>query len=411
MMIFRIFLAAVMCAAGTMAVHAMEKEKPKLKQVIKPKYIAEEVNQRLSSFLEKNRKYVPKISEEVNAAVLKFLNNNKAFVDDVTDITHVQNDKDPKHPENNKLQIFYNDIKPKYDKELKNLSQWSFAIPVAVGDDKVLVRLSGPLHTRENFNTQRGAGWGENYTEDSLDNYLNEYGEANFQNISRFTNNIIARRAVAEKKLKNYYIPESFPIKIPWRQGPLISDKNYVVVEEFIPNTLPLGDPKAIETFTKEKIATLYDWMKAIPFWNIGENGSNIAVAQDGTIIPVDFEQPNNIAPSWFLDYPPRKFAHDIFAGAESLHKLLIQKGRTDLADEILSLVKDDLDKLVNDPHPQIIEAAWPEQYEADARKTYKQDKEIQKKMSEDEYVLRARNDAIRGNLTGYFLGELRKRK
>jgi hypothetical protein len=281
-------------------------------EVIEKKEIKEEVDpvqERIDSFLKDNDKYIPKAPEQFQKAVCELVEKHKNLITFINDQKHVLD-----------IGGFCANLKKQ---NIPNTSSWSVSIPFNVGNKTYFLRLPSPLHKRENWNAQRGEGWNTKFTEETLDKHLKKYGRDTYQTISRFTGNIEAKKIVAENNLSLIELPNSYLFK---GTGDQISDQTSVVVDEWIPNCEPLGDPEVMKNLNTMQLAQLCTFIKKSGLWSVNHesHGSYIKVNQKtGKLILVNLQQPNTTAPDEFLKTPEWRFEHNSLSGFEDLHKLL----------------------------------------------------------------------------------------
>lgn len=373
-----------------------------------------EIQNRIVEFLNKNNDFVPKISEKNQNIIKKFLEKNKQFLLFATDPSHAVGNVRIKKDEQQKplmangkpvlekvidptpLEKYYSKKWYEYDPHYKNLSLRSFAIPL----DTLIIRIGGPALIRENINYHLGIPWGTPLTQEIYDDYILKHGDDFYQNLSRFTSNILARKVIDHYNLGQIMVPLSMLVHIPGRPNDF-SDKNYLVVEEYIPNTKPLSDPSVVAQLTPQHIRELYVFISQTGLSDLGQ-GENVHMTSNGKLVWVDLEQPASTSKIDFLATPLWRHWHDAFSSLESLHQLLQEKKRNDLASLIVGLVKPDLEKIAKNERirKELVSPRWLE----DAQNEYtKLIKEGTITISPEEYTEQYIQNRLKNRISSYF--------
>jgi len=125
-----------------------------------------------------------------------------------------------------------------------------------------------------------------------------------YQTISRIAYFLSMMNVLNDKGLVKHQIivPKTYLLPIPGRAN-TVSDDNFFVVQEKIPNLRPLDLSdlaKMKDKDLQQTLKELYAIAQTGVFWNV--KADSLMSNNKGNIIPLDFEQPNNSDPRQFFN-------------------------------------------------------------------------------------------------------------
>lgn len=134
-----------------------------------------------------------------------------------------------------------------------------------------------------------------------LDQFIKEFGPRTYQTISRMPYWLMIQEAIEKLNLKRIKLPKMYLVHIPGRPVE-VNDSNYVIVEENIGGRISGSQRYVHETemlMNDPEVKHEFEMVKK--YADLWDNSAANYHVNNGTLYPIDTEQPNNQRPSNFF--------------------------------------------------------------------------------------------------------------
>lgn len=188
-----------------------------------------------------------------------------------------------------------------------------FALDIPAQNKKYWVKIAGP-NRFEQLNALLGRPWGTPVTEQDHQE-LGTTRTKTYQSASRMARYLLYRKWRALHPNSSLTVPRTY--LIPLTEAQTIDDANCIIVEEHVHARKELN-----QEFLQEQDA-LQDFIVQLGLWNI--NPSQFLVQDNGHIVCVDLEDPDNSNPNHFFNADYEKIKHNISCGLAELQCMCIE--------------------------------------------------------------------------------------
>ncbi|MGE0009752.1 MAG: hypothetical protein AB7S89_02970 [Candidatus Babeliales bacterium] len=227
---------------------------------------------------------------------------------------------------------------------IKNHAYTNFVFQIPHND--YWVQIAGPKHRIRNiyaYNTRANSYW---YAEiakhwEFRNSTLIDKLEIvpTYQTISRYAYYLLLEKALEHFSCTHIRIAPTYLVHIA-HYSTLLSDENYIVVQEHIPDLVHLKNaPHCIKDISKEAIIELFNIICATGYWNV-KNG--IYVDPDNNLVLLDYEQRNIENPEDFFYKDLRSFEECVYNGLYELAFTHLKPHCLDLYQHLLWLITKD---------------------------------------------------------------------
>lgn len=195
-----------------------------------------------------------------------------------------------------------------------SMHNFVFALDAPAQNKKYWVKIAGP-NRFEQLNALLGRPWGTPVTQ--LDHLgLGKNRTKTYQSASRMGRYLLYQKW---KELHpNSYLKVPRTYLIPLSEQQIIDDAHCIIIEEHSDARKELNNNADI--FVQEQNA-LQDFIVQLGLWNI--NPSQFLVQDDGHLVCVDLEDPDNSNPDHFFNADYEKIKHNISCGLAELQHMM----------------------------------------------------------------------------------------